>query len=55
MAKGYYYYLLRRGAVGTPYNKGVKDFESRVLSDGGSIEAIKCLNSAISALLSINP
>jgi len=51
MANAYFYYLLRRGAItGGGLNAHVKDFRDRVLSDGGVIEAINCVQKAINRL-----
>lgn len=50
MANAYYYYLLRRGYVGGGIGKLIRNYRSRVQSDGGVIEAIACAQQAISRL-----
>ena len=50
MKKATYFYLLRRGFFGVGIGSVVKDFITRVEADGGTVEAIVCLNQAVAAL-----
>tara|TARA_B110000285_G_C15120889_1_gene617077 strand:- start:2514 stop:2693 length:180 start_codon:yes stop_codon:yes gene_type:complete len=46
MNKAYLFYLLRRGIIGrgsSPWVQIVNDFETRVIADGGTLEAKACL------------
>lgn len=50
MKKATYFYLLRRGFLGGRFGTVVKDFKERLESDGGTLEAVTCLNQAVAAL-----
>lgn len=50
MKKATYFYLLRRGFLGGRFGTVVKDFKDRVEADGGTLEAVVCLNQAVAAL-----
>jgi|TARA_R110000868_G_scaffold132854_5_gene344115 hypothetical protein len=50
MKKANYYYLLRRGFLNGGIGSVVKDFITRVEADGGTVEAVICLNQSVAAL-----
>jgi len=50
MKKATYFYLLRRGFFGSAIGPVIKDFIARVETDGGTVEAVVCLNQAVAAL-----
>jgi len=54
MNKAYLFYLLRRGIIGgrgsSPWVKIVNDFETRVIADGGTLEAKACINTDVQFL-----
>jgi len=48
MKQSTFYYLLRRGVIGGGgLNPFVRDFRTRVLADGGTIESISCVQRSI--------
>jgi len=51
MKKATYFYLLRRGFLGGGgIGAVVRDFQSRVEADSGTVEAVICLNKAVADL-----
>jgi hypothetical protein len=51
MKQSTFYYLLRRGVIGGGgLQPVVRDFKTRVLADGGTIESIQCVSRALAAL-----
>lgn len=54
MNKAYLFYLLRRGIIGgrgsSPWVQIVNDFETRVIADGGTLEAKACLKTDVQFL-----
>jgi hypothetical protein len=50
MKKATYFYLLRRGFIGSGIGSITRDFKERVEADSGTLEAISCLNQAVAAL-----
>lgn len=48
MKQARYYYLLRRGFFGGKLLPIVRGFETRIIADGGTLEARNCVNKAVS-------
>lgn len=50
MKKATYFYLLRRGFLGGGIQPIVREFQYRVLADGGTIEKIQCVSRAVATM-----
>lgn len=50
MNNAQFYYLLRRGVFGGGLLPIVREFQTRVTGDGGTIEALPCLNKVVATM-----
>jgi hypothetical protein len=50
MKQSTFYYLLRRGLFSGGLQPIVRDFKTRVESDGGTIESIQCVSKAVNQM-----